>query len=85
MAGIGNDPNFRHFLKSLETAPTSGLGKAAEYALWINSYNALAINMVVKNPCKKSLLGFKSTRITSLKGEPKTRCLSNRVSLSYQE
>ncbi|CAN0309448.1 unnamed protein product, partial [Hapterophycus canaliculatus] len=52
---IRDDPKFETFVKSLETAPTSGLGKNAEYALFINSYNALAIKMVVDNPCKKSM------------------------------
>lgn len=64
-----DDPNFAAFVKSLETAPTSGLGKDAEYALWINSYNALAIRTVVENPCKKSFLGLKKSKITSIKGQ----------------
>ncbi len=59
-------------MKSLETAPTSG-GKEAEYALWINSYNALAIKMVADNPCKKRLFGLKSSPISSIKGKL-TRC-----------
>lgn len=63
------EPGFAKFVKSLETAPTSGLGKDAEYALWINSYNALAIKMVADHPCKKSLLGLKKSKIASIKGK----------------
>lgn len=67
------EPGFAKFVKSLETAPTSGLGKDAEYALWINSYNVLAIKMVADNPCKKSMLGLKKSKISSIKGKPKKR------------
>lgn len=66
---IRNDPKFEAFVKSLETAPTSGLGKDAEYALFINSYNALAIKMVVDHPCRKSMFGLKMSPIASIKGE----------------
>lgn len=68
-AAIRDDPNFATFVKSLETAQTSGLGKDAEYALWINSYNALAIKMVTDHPCKKKLLGLKKDPIASIKGQ----------------
>ncbi|CAN0575981.1 unnamed protein product, partial [Ectocarpus sp. 12 AP-2014] len=47
--GVRDDPNFETFVESLKNAPTSGLGKDAEYALWINTYNALAIKMVTDN------------------------------------
>ncbi|CAM9799604.1 unnamed protein product [Ectocarpus sp. 4 AP-2014] len=63
--GVRDDPNFETFVESLKNAPTSGLGKDAEYALWINTYNALAIKMVTDNPCKKSL--FRTKIITSIK------------------
>ncbi|CAN0449880.1 unnamed protein product, partial [Ectocarpus fasciculatus] len=43
---VRDDPNFEAFVESLKNAPASGLGKDAEYALWINTYNALAIKMV---------------------------------------
>eukprot|EP00752_Nemacystus_decipiens_P011157 g9913.t1 len=65
--GLRAEPGFANFVKSLETAPTSGLGKDAEYALWINSYNVLAIKMVADNPCKKSMLGLKKSKISSIK------------------
>lgn len=68
VTGIRGDPNFEAFVKSLETAPTSGLGKDAEYALWINTYNALAIKMVCDNPCSKKLLGLKKTKIAGIRG-----------------
>lgn len=61
------------FVKSLETAPSSGLGKDAEYALWINSYNALAIHTVTQNACKKRFLGLKKSKIASIKGLPYKR------------
>lgn len=64
--GVRDDPNFETFVESLKNAPTSGLGKDAEYALWINTYNALAIKMVTDNPCKKSL--FRTKMTTSIKG-----------------
>lgn len=67
--GIRDDPNFTAFIKSLETASTSGLGKEAEYALWINSYNALAIRMVTDNSCKKRFFGLKKRTIASIKGQ----------------
>ena len=63
------EPGFAKFVKSLETAPASGLGKDAEYALWINSYNVLAIKMVADNPCKKSMFGLKKSKISSIKGK----------------
>lgn len=66
--GIRDDPNFDVFVKSLETAPSAGLGKDAEYALWINSYNALAIHTVTQNACKKRFLGLKKSKIASIKG-----------------
>lgn len=72
------EPNFDAFVKSLETAPTSGLGKDAEYALWINSYNVLAIKMVADHPCKKSMLGLKKSKISSIKGE-----IKNGVGIPY--
>lgn len=65
---MSEDPNFEAFVKSLESAPTTGLGKDAEYALWINSYNALAILTVVQNSCKKRFCGLKTYKISSIKG-----------------
>ncbi|CAM9192830.1 unnamed protein product [Choristocarpus tenellus] len=62
-----DDPNFSRFVKSLETATTSGLGKDAEYSLWINAYNALAIKTVTDNPCKKKYMGLMNKKIEGIK------------------
>lgn len=64
-----DDPNFTTFLNSIKNAKTKGLGKDAEYALWINTYNALAIAMVNDNPCKKRFMGLKKCRVVGIRGE----------------
>ena len=65
-----NDPNFETFLNSIKTAKTTGLGKDAEYALWINTYNALAIRMVNDNPVKKRFFGLRKCKVVGIRGKP---------------
>ena len=51
-----SNPNLSRYLDAVSQADVSGLDRASTYSFFINVYNAFAINMVIKNPCKKSLL-----------------------------
>ena len=50
-----SNPNFTRYFDEVSRADVSGLDEASTYSFFINVYNAFAINMVIKNPCKKSL------------------------------
>ncbi|CAM9413954.1 unnamed protein product [Phaeothamnion confervicola] len=65
-AGMATDPDYKTFLASIENVDTQGLPKSEAYALYINAYNALAVKMVVENPCKKAWLGSRKP-ISSIK------------------
>eukprot|EP01062_Namystynia_karyoxenos_P005658 TRINITY_DN11963_c0_g1_i1.p2 TRINITY_DN11963_c0_g1~~TRINITY_DN11963_c0_g1_i1.p2 ORF type:complete len:269 (+),score=110.89 TRINITY_DN11963_c0_g1_i1:178-984(+) len=50
--GIKADPDYAAFLKSLAAADATGLSKNDTYALYMNAYNALAINTIIQHPTK---------------------------------
>jgi hypothetical protein len=50
--GIAADPNYATFMKQLETADTSGLTRNESFALGANVYNAFAIAVMIKYPCR---------------------------------
>eukprot|EP01120_Amphizonella_sp_Union-15-10_P017317 TRINITY_DN9587_c0_g1_i1.p1 TRINITY_DN9587_c0_g1~~TRINITY_DN9587_c0_g1_i1.p1 ORF type:complete len:341 (-),score=34.93 TRINITY_DN9587_c0_g1_i1:40-1062(-) len=57
--GIRNSTSFQLFLDQLKNAKLEALTtNSSWYAFWINTYNALAINLVLSNPCKKDLFGY---------------------------
>ena len=50
-----NDTNFDAYLAAIAKANTTGLSRNETYAFFINVYNALAIKMIIKHPCKTGL------------------------------
>lgn len=53
--GIAKDPRFSQYVKSLESARIEGLSREARLAFWINAYNALTIDKVIRDKPKKSV------------------------------
>jgi len=55
--GFANDPDFAVWLDALTTAKIDNLTRDEVYAFYSNVYNSLAIDMMIKNACKKDVFG----------------------------
>ncbi|MGE5253987.1 MAG: DUF547 domain-containing protein, partial [Planctomycetaceae bacterium] len=53
--GIAKDPRFANYLRSLETAKIEDLSRDGRLAFWIDAYNAVIIDQVIKRKPKKSV------------------------------
>lgn len=53
--GIAKERRFLDYMKSLESAKVEGLSRDAQLAFWINAYNAVVIDKVIKWKPKKSV------------------------------
>lgn len=53
--GIARDPRFSEYMKSLESAKVEELSSDGQLAFWINAYNAVTIDKVIKKKPKKSV------------------------------
>ena len=48
---LSQDDNFHKFISEMQSIDTSHLSYHEFYALFINAYNALAMKMIIDNPC----------------------------------
>ena len=46
--GIAQDQRFSEYMKSLESAKVEELSRDGQLAFWINAYNAVTIDKVIK-------------------------------------
>ena len=53
--GIAGDNMFREYMDSLENAKADSLSQDGQLAFWINAYNAVTIDKVIKWKPKKSV------------------------------
>jgi len=53
--GIAADNTFREYMRSLENAKADSLSQNGQLAFWINAYNAVTIDKVIKWKPKKSV------------------------------
>lgn len=53
--GIAKDPRFYEYLESIEKAKVQALSRDGQLAFWINAYNAVIIDKVIKRKPKKSV------------------------------
>lgn len=53
--GIAADSMFREYMKSLENAKADSFSQDGQLAFWINAYNAVTIDKVIKWKPKKSV------------------------------
>jgi hypothetical protein len=53
--GIAADNTFREYMRSLENAKVDDLSRDGQLAFWINAYNAVTIDKVIKWKPKKSV------------------------------
>jgi hypothetical protein len=53
--GIARDDEFHDYIASLETAKANSLSRDGQLAFWINAYNAVTIDKVIKWKPKKSV------------------------------
>jgi hypothetical protein len=53
--GIAADAAFREYMRSLENAKAGSLSRDGQLAFWINAYNAVTIDKVIKWKPKKSV------------------------------
>jgi len=53
--GIGKDEGFSDYIKSLESAKVGELSRDGQLAFWINAYNAITIDKVIKWKLEKSV------------------------------
>jgi len=53
--GISKDPRFKEYMESLRSAKAEELSKNGQLAFWINAYNAVTINKVIRWKPKKSV------------------------------
>jgi len=53
--GIAEAPRFHEYMQSLKTAKVEKLSKDGQLAFWINAYNAVTIDKVIKWRPKKSV------------------------------
>ncbi|MEJ2727468.1 MAG: DUF547 domain-containing protein [Deltaproteobacteria bacterium] len=53
--GIAGDPAFKAYMKSLESADLDSMSRNARLAFWINAYNAVTIDKVIRWKPKKSV------------------------------
>jgi hypothetical protein len=53
--GIAKDPRFGEYIESLKSAQTDKMSRDGQLAFWINAYNAVTIDKVIKWKPKKSV------------------------------
>jgi hypothetical protein len=53
--GIAGDPSFKSYMESLKTAHADSMSRDGQLAFWINAYNAVTIDKVIKWKPKKSV------------------------------
>ena len=53
--GIADDPSFKMYMQALQSAQTDSMSRDGQLAFWINAYNAVTIDKVVKWKPKKSV------------------------------
>jgi len=53
--GIAGDQSFKRYMESLKTAPAESMSRDGQLAFWINAYNAVTIDKVIKWKPKKSV------------------------------
>ncbi len=53
--GIAGDQSFKKYMESLKTAQTDTMSRDGQLAFWINAYNAVTIDKVIKWKPKKSV------------------------------
>ena len=53
--GIAGDPAFKAYMQSLESADLGSMSRDAQLAFWLNAYNAVTIDKVIKWKPKKSV------------------------------
>jgi hypothetical protein len=53
--GIAGDPTFKAYMESLQTAKPDTMSRDGQLAFWINAYNAVTIDKVIKWKPKKSV------------------------------
>ncbi|MGB5745419.1 MAG: DUF547 domain-containing protein [Desulfobacterales bacterium] len=53
--GIAGDPSFKMYVDALKSAPTDSMSRDGLLAFWINAYNAVTIDKVIKWKPKKSV------------------------------
>ena len=53
--GIAKDQTFKAYVEALETAQVNALSRNEQLAFWINAYNAITIDKVIKWKPKKSV------------------------------
>ena len=53
--GIAKDRSFTVYMEALKTAPVDSMSRNEQLALWINAYNAVTIDKVIKWKPKKSV------------------------------
>jgi hypothetical protein len=53
--GIAGDQSFKSYMESLKTAQTESMSRNGQLAFWINAYNAVTIDKVIKWKPKKSV------------------------------
>ena len=53
--GIAGDPSFKSYMESLKTAHADSMSRNGQLAFWINAYNAVTIDKVIKWKPKKSV------------------------------
>ena len=51
------DTNFTAYIDAIAKVNTAGFGHNETYAFYMNVYNALAIKMIIDNPCDKPTFG----------------------------
>mmetsp|Transcript_36591 Transcript_36591/g.82349 ORF Transcript_36591/g.82349 Transcript_36591/m.82349 type:complete len:201 (+) Transcript_36591:36-638(+) len=63
---IAADPDFESFKHELAVADAANLTKAEVYALYMNAYNALAVDMIIRHPRPARRLGKCISSITDI-------------------
>jgi hypothetical protein len=53
--GIAKDKPFKAYMEALKTAPANSMSRDEQLAFWINAYNAVTIDKVIKWKPKKSV------------------------------
>ncbi len=53
--GIADDQSFKKYMESLKSAQTDSMSRDGQLAFWINAYNAVTIDKVIKWKPQKSV------------------------------
>ena len=53
--GVARDPRFAGYIETLKTADLAGMSRDERLAFWINAYNAITIDKVIRWKPKKSV------------------------------